>query len=237
LRGLATVLAISTLTAAFLYRRAGLRMHDATQEVGAAYARRWDVFVRLFAGFFLAASASLMVMSQAAGIVAAYGGSLAVALGTTTFITGAIAAARIGGGWLVDRFTMPRVAVGAHVCSLSGAVLLTLIPTPLVALPALAMIGMGHGFISGPTASCISYYWHRNAFGRVAGQLYIAWCLAAVCLPLLSGWLFDRTQGYGTAVMIAAGGNVLGVLIALGLPRPEASAPALADTASAMRAS
>ncbi len=226
LTGLATVLTATTVLAAFLYRRADLRMHDASQEVGAAYARRWDVFVRLFAVFFLAASAGLMVMSQAAGIVAAYGGSLAVALGTTTFITGAIAAARIGGGWLVDRFTMPRVAVGAHLCSLAGAVLLTLVPTPLVALPALAMIGMGYGFISGSTAGCISHYWHRNAFGRVAGQLYIAWCVAAVSLPVLAGWLFDRTQGYGMAVMIAAGGNVLGVIIALGLPRPGAPEPA-----------
>lgn len=222
LTGLATVLVVNTLIAAVLYRAANLRMHDATEAVGAAYEPRWDVFVRLFAVFFLAASAGLMVMSQAAGIVAAYGGSLAAALGITTFITGAIAAARIGGGWLVDKYTMPRVAVGAHLCSLTGAVLLTLYPSPLTTLPALAMIGMGYGFISGSTAGCISHYWHKNAFGRVAGQLYIAWCFAAVCLPLLSGWLFDRTQGYGTAVLIAAGGNVLGVLIALGLPRPGA---------------
>ncbi len=233
LTGLATVLAASTVAAAILYRRADLRMHDATHAAGAAYERRWDVFVRLFAVFFLAASAGLLVMSQAAGIVAAYGGSLAVALGATTFITGAIAAARIGGGWLVDRYTMPRVAVGAHLFSLTGAVLLTLVPTPLVALPSLAMIGMGYGFISGATAGCIAHYWHRNAFGRVAGQLYIAWCIAAVGLPVLAGWLFDRSQNYGLAVVIAAGGNVLGVIIALGLPRPGAQAPVVAQAAQA----
>ena len=235
LTGLAAVLAACTAIAAALYRSADLRMHDASEAAGSTYARRWDVFVRLFAVFFLAASAGLMVMSQAAGIVIAYGGTLAVALGTTTFITGAIAAARISGGWLVDRFWMPRVAAGAHLCSLTGAVLLTLFPTPLVALPALAMIGMGYGFISGSTAGCISHYWHKNAFGRVAGQLYIAWCIAAVSLPVLAGWLFDRTQGYATAVLIAAGGNVLGVIIALGLPRPGAPAPVPTQAAPAMR--
>ncbi len=235
LTGLAAVLAACTAAAAILYRMADLRMHDDTVVVGLGDERRWDVFVRLFAVFFLAAAAGLMVMSQAAGIVIAYGGTLVVALGATTFITGAIAAARVGGGWLVDRFAMPRVAVGAHLCSLSGAVLLTLWPTPLVALPALALIGMGYGFISGATAGCISHYWRRNAFGRVAGQLYIAWCVAAVSLPVLAGWLFDRTQGYGMAVLIAAGGNVLGVIIALGLPGRSAPEPVFVEAAPAMR--
>lgn len=235
LTGLAAVLTACTAIAATLYRVADLRMHDATVVVGLGDERRWDVFVRLFAVFFLAASAGLMVMSQAAGIVIAYGGTLAVALGATTFITGAIAAARVGGGWLVDRFGMPRVAAGAHLCSLAGAVLLTLWPSPLVALPALAMIGMGYGFISGSTAGCISHYWHRNAFGRVAGQLYIAWCVAAVSLPVLAGWLFDRTQGYAMAVLIAAGGNVLGAIIALGLPRRSAPEAVYADAAPVVR--
>jgi MFS family permease len=129
---------------------------------------------------------------------------------------------------------MPRVAAGAHLCSFSGAVLLTLWPTPLVALPALAMIGTGYGFISGATAGGISHYWHRNAFGRVAGQIYIAWCVAAVSLPVLAGWLFDRTQGYGMAVLIAAGGNVLGMIIALGLPGRSTRDPVFGE-APAMR--
>jgi MFS family permease len=81
------------------------------------------------------------------------------------------------------------------------------------------MIGMGYGFISGATAGAIARYWHRNDFGRVASQIYIAWCVAAISLPVLAGWLFDRTQGYGAAVMIAAAGNVLGAIVSLGLPR------------------
>jgi MFS family permease len=158
-------------------------------------------------------------MSQAAGIVQAYGGQTLMALGATTAITGAIAVARLTGGWLVDRFAVPQVAAGAHLFSLTGAILLSLWPSPVMAIGALAMIGMGYGFISGSTAGAIAQYWHRNAFGRVASQLYIAWCVAAVSLPVLAGWLYDQTQGYGTAVMIAAAGNVLGALLSLGLPR------------------
>ncbi|MFM9885628.1 MAG: nitrate/nitrite transporter [Burkholderiales bacterium] len=221
--GLAVVVATSAALAATLIRLADIRMHDASVPALTVADRRTDVFLRLFTVFFLAAAAGLMVMSQAAGIIQAYGGKTLLALAATTMITGAIAAARIGGGWLVDRFPMPVVATGAHLFSLTGALLLTLWPGPLVAVPALTMIGMGYGFISGSCAGTIGHYWHKNAFGRIASRLYIAWCIAAVSLPVLAGWLFDRTQGYGIAVMIAAGGNILGALIALGLPGREDS--------------
>jgi OFA family oxalate/formate antiporter-like MFS transporter len=218
LAGLGVTVLAATLLTAWLVRVADIRLHDASAAATASADRRWGVFFRLFTVFFLAAAAGLTVMSQAAGIIQAYGGKTVLALGATTLITGCIAGARIGGGWMVDRFSVPRVAAAAHLWSLSGALLLTLWPGPLVAVPALAMIGMGYGFISGSTAGAIVQYWQRSAYGTVASQLYIAWCVAAISLPVLAGWLFDRTQGYGAAVMIAAGGNLLGVIIALGLP-------------------
>jgi MFS family permease len=212
-----TVLAASLLSAALL-RLADIRMHDATVTSMADHEPQWSIFLRLFGVFFLAAAAGLMVMSQAAGIVQAYGGQLMMALAATTVITGAIAVARLAGGWLVDHFAARQVAAGAHLFSLTGAVALSVWPTPWVAVASLAMIGMGYGVISGSTAGAIARYWHRNAFGRIASRLYIAWCVAAVSLPVLSGWLFDQTQGYATAVMIAAGGNVLGAMLSLTLP-------------------
>lgn len=118
----------------------------------------------------------------------------------------------------MDHLPVPHVAAGAQLWALAGALLLTFWPGPLMALPALAMIAMGYGFTSGFTAAAIARYWPRNAFGRVASLLYIAWCVAAVGLPVIAGWLFDLTQGYAWAVLIAAGVSVLGTLIALGLP-------------------
>jgi OFA family oxalate/formate antiporter-like MFS transporter len=198
-----------------------IRMHDAAASAADPRDPQWPLFLRLGAVFFLAASAGLMVLSQAAGIVQSYGGATALALGATTFITGAVAAARIGGGWLVDHYAVPRVAMGAHLWSLCGALTLSLWPVPLVTLPALAMIGMGYGFISGLTAAAIAQYWPKNAFGRVASLLYVAWCVAAIALPVLAGWLYDRSGGYGTAVLIAGGVNVLGAVVAAGLPKKD----------------
>ncbi|MCC6213186.1 MAG: hypothetical protein IT513_19265 [Burkholderiales bacterium] len=227
LAGLALAVFAACAIGATLLRLAVIRMHDGGAEAAGSLDMRWALFLRLGSVFFLAASAGLMVMSQAAGIILAYGGTTALALAATSGITGAVAVARLAGGWLVDHFSVPRVAAGAHLWSFAGALVLTLWAGPAAALPALAMIGMGYGFVSGLTAAAIAQYWPKNAFGLIASRLYIAWCAAAIGLPVIAGLLYDRTQGYGGAVLIAAGVNVLGAFLAIGLPaRARATAPA-----------
>jgi MFS transporter, OFA family, oxalate/formate antiporter len=217
LAGLGVVVFAACAIAAGLFRAADIRMLDASStEEGES--RLGRAFYLLTAVFFLAAAAGLTVLSQAAAIVQAYGGAAALAVGATTFITGAVGAARIVGGWLVDHLQAARVGVGAHLCSLAGALLLSLFPGPLTAAFGLGLIGVGYGIVSGLTAGGIAQYWHKNQFGLVASRLYIAWCAAAVSLPVLAGALFDRTGSYASAVWIAAGINVLGALIAHRLP-------------------
>jgi hypothetical protein len=160
-----------------------------------------------------------MVLSQAAGIIVAYGGATTLAVYGTTFIAGTIAAARVGGGWMVDWLTIPIVAASAHTVALAGNVALTVWPGPGVSVLALALVGLGYGLISGVTAAAVAVYWRRALYGRIASRLYLAWCAAAIVLPIAAGRLFDVTQSYRTAVLISAGGNALGILIALGLPR------------------
>ena len=217
LAGLGVVVAVACAIAADLLRAARIEMHDtsAPQAEGGQLGR---TFYLLAAVFFLAASSGLTVLSQAAAIVQAYGGAAAFAVGATTFVTGAVGAARIGGGWLVDHVTAARVGVGAHACSLTGAMLLMLNPTPVSAAFALGLIGVGYGIVSGLAAGAIAQYWHKNQFGHVAGRLYIAWCVAAIGLPVLAGALFDRTGSYASTVWVAAGINVLGMVVASRLP-------------------
>ena len=214
----AAVFAGCALTA-LLLGATDIRMHDSTQSSEPGAARR-STFYLLATVFFLAAAAGLMVMSQAAGIVQAYGAGTALAVAATTFITGAVGAARIAGGWLTDRFAIARVAMGAQLFAFCGALVLGLWPGPLVAVGALAMIGAGYGIISGVTAAAIARYWDKNAFGRVAGRLYVAWCVAAITLPVIAGWIYDRTQGYGVAVWIAGALNLIAVAFAARLPKP-----------------
>ncbi len=217
LAGLGVVVLAGCTIAAAILRVTAIQMHD-TSSQHVEDGRLGRTFYLLATVFFLAAAAGLTVLSQAAAIVQAAGGSAALAVGATTFITGAVGAARIAGGWLVDHFRAARVGVGAHACSLAGAVTLGLIPTPVTAAFALGLIGLGYGIVSGLTAGAIAQYWHKNRFGLIASRLYIAWCAAAISLPVVAGALFDHTGGYASAMWIAAGINVLGMLIARRLP-------------------
>jgi MFS family permease len=201
-----TIFAGSTLP-----RRTNAR--DAMPEV-----RRTAILVRICAVFFLAAAAGLTVLSQAAGIIAAYGGTSGTALWATTAITAIIGCGRISGGWLVDRLLVPFVSAGAHLVALTGTVILTIWPSPEVAVISLAMVGAGYGLVSGSTAGAIAVYWPKPMYGKIAGRVYIAWCVAAVTLPVLAGHLFDLTGGYRATFLIAGGGNLLGCVVALGLP-------------------
>jgi MFS family permease len=171
--------------------------------------------------FFLAASAGLMVLSQAAGMVAAFGAGRSASLLATTGITAAIAAARLLGGWLTDRLPVPYVAASAQAIALFGALALTVMPSPEMAVLTLGLIGIGYGLISGVTVAAVAFYWPKVDFGRIASRTYIAWCLAAISLPVLAGRLYDLTGGYETAVIVAGGANLLAVVVALTLPRQE----------------
>ena len=221
LGGLATVLAVTGSISAWLIAQSRVTLAAAAAASIAPDEgeRRRPVFWRLWIVFFLAASAGLMVLSQAAGIITAYGGATPLAIYGTTFIAGTIAVARLGGGWMVDWLTIPAVAAGAHAVALAGNVALTLWPGPGVSVLALALVGLGYGVISGVTAAAVAVYWRRALYGRMASRIYLAWCAAAIVLPITAGYLFDLTHGYGSAILIAAGGNALGILVALGLPR------------------
>lgn len=94
-------------------------------------------------------------------------------------------------------------------------------PDPLVAVPALAMVGMGHGFVSGLTAGAVARDWDRSLHGRVAARLYIAWCAAAISLPVLAGRNYDRTHGHGAAMTISMGVNTLGIRVTAQLARAD----------------
>jgi OFA family oxalate/formate antiporter-like MFS transporter len=219
LGGLAATLGLTGLATVWLTVYAGVRLQPQTVSAAMVPAdRRPVVFFKLWTVFFLAAAAGLTVLSQAAGMITAYGGSITLALFATTYITGCIAAARLSGGWLVDRFAIPYVMAGAQASGLLGSIVLTLWPGPLVSMFTLAMTGMAYGFISGASAGAVALYWSPAFYGRVASRLYIAWCAAAISLPVLAGWLFDLTGGYHTAVIIAGLGNLLGIVVALTLP-------------------
>jgi OFA family oxalate/formate antiporter-like MFS transporter len=221
--GLGVVVAVVGVLATLLSLHARARLAEPESAATAASQAMPParLFWRLWFVFFLAAAAGLTVLSQAAGIIAAYGASPEIALIATTAIPAAISVARLSGGFLVDRIAVPRVMAAAHLTALSGAIALSLWPEALVSTVTLAMIGVGYGLISGSTAGAIAMYWPKTEYGRIAGLLYIGWCVAAVTLPVLAGYLFDLTGGYRVAVIVAGCGNILGAALAFFMPASQ----------------
>jgi OFA family oxalate/formate antiporter-like MFS transporter len=222
LAGLAAAIGVMGLAAALLVARAGVVLARSgrptvPQGAGLRDGRR-ATFWKLFTIFFLAASAGLMVLSQAAAMVVAFGAGKSGSLLATTGITAAIAAARLAGGWLIDRLPVPFVAASAQAVALFAAIALTVMPSAEMAILTLGLIGVGYGLISGVTAGGVASYWPKADYGRIAGRTYIAWCLAAISLPVLAGHLYDLTGGYEMSVKVAGIANLLAVLVALTLP-------------------
>ncbi len=116
----------------------------------------------------LAAASGLTALSQSVGILFSYGAANQIAVGATSLMTGMIAAARLSGGWMVDKFTLSQVMMGAHAWSLIGALLLSVWPNPITAVIGLMMVGMGYGFISGSSAGGVAMYWRKQQFGLVS---------------------------------------------------------------------
>ncbi|MEZ5854476.1 MAG: hypothetical protein R3D67_06870 [Hyphomicrobiaceae bacterium] len=223
LQCLALVVGLAGIVATALLAHSGVRLGlpGTGSPVTASTARSGTriVFWQLFFVFLLAATAGLMVLSQAAGMLTAYGATKSAALAATTAITAAIAAARIAGGWLTDRFPIPFVAGAAHAIALAGGIALTLVPTPAMAIPTLGLIGVGYGLVSGVAAGAIAAYWPKALFGQTASRIYIAWCLAALALPIAAARLYDLSGNYKTAIILAAIANLAGLLVGLTLPR------------------
>ncbi|HUC46744.1 MAG TPA: MFS transporter [Hyphomicrobiaceae bacterium] len=222
LAGLAAVIGVMGLAAALLVAHAGVILARSgrprvAKGVGLRDGRQ-ATFWKLFVVFFLAASAGLMVLSQAAGMVVAFGAGKSASLLATTGITAAIAVARLLGGWLIDRLPVPFVAASAQALALCAAIALTVMPSADLAILALGLISVGYGLISGVTAGAVASYWPKAEYGRIAGRTYIAWCLAAISLPVLAGHLFDVTGGYAMSIKVAGMANLLAVLVALSLP-------------------
>lgn len=222
---LAIVVGATALAAAVLIAHSGIVLAMTSRPAGLNATVVRDglraTFWKLSSVFFLAASAGLMVLSQAASMFAAFGASTSTAIMATTGMTAALAAARLLGGWLTDHFPVPFVATTAQALALFGAVGLTMMPSPEMAILALGLIGFGYGLISGVTFAAVASYWPKLDFGRIAGRIYIAWCLAATVLPVLAGYLYDLTHNYQMAVVVAGGANLLAVLVALTLPQQE----------------
>jgi MFS family permease len=145
---------------------------------------------------------------------------------------------RLVGGWFLDRFWAPAVAV-VILASPGISCFLLAQPTlsPQAAMLSIILIGFAVGVEYDLVAFLIARYFGMRSYTAIYGVLYVFFSTGAGVGPLVFGWSFDRTGSYRLildvdfVVLIASGLS----LLALGryrfkrqpdIPFPAAAAPA-----------
>ena len=175
------------------------------------------IFPLLWLGFCCGAFAGLMAIGHAANFIEAYGGTaLMITLGVVSISIGN-AIGRLTAGILSDVWSPAYVAVLAHVISLTGFILLLMVSDPWAAVISLGMQGLAYGFIAGAYPSAIAIYIGVFIYGRYFGRLILAWGIAGLTAPWMTGWLFDHFGSYREALFIGTSFSLVGILIAFKL--------------------
>jgi predicted MFS family arabinose efflux permease len=167
---------------------------------------------------------------------AGFGGTRIIQL--TSLIGLSALSGRLAGGWLLDRFWAPAVAV---VILASPGISCFLLAQPTLSAPgamlSIVLIGFAVGVEYDLVAFLVARYFGMRSYTAIYGVLYVFFSIGAGTGPLLFGKCFDLTGSYRLILDVA-----FGVLIASGLsllalgryryrrqpeiPFPAAAAPA-----------
>jgi predicted MFS family arabinose efflux permease len=149
-------------------------------------------------------------------------------VGLTSLIGLSALSGRFVGGWLLDRFWAPAVAL-VILASPGISCFLLAQPTvsPSAAMLSIVLIGFAVGVEYDLMAFLVARYFGMKSYGLVYGALYSFFALGAGIAPLVFGVLFDRTHSYTLSLDLAGGAMLGGALLLLCLGRyPVWPAPA-----------
>ncbi len=133
-------------------------------------------------------------------------------VGLTSLIGLSALSGRLVGGWLLDRFWAPAVALvilaspGISCFLLAQASL-----APPAAMLSIVLIGFAVGVEYDLIAFLVARYFGMKSYTAIYGVLYVFFSVGAGVGPLAFGWAFDRFGSYRLILEIA-----FGVLIASG---------------------
>jgi OFA family oxalate/formate antiporter-like MFS transporter len=164
--------------------------------------RRQPAFWRLAGGMFAGTFAGLMVV----GNLKPMGLSEGVSATAATFAVSAFAVGnavgRISWGWLHDRLGSATVPASLAVLALTTASLPFAAQDPLFVLAAFA-VGVGFGSCFVLYAAEVASLWGGDRLPDVYPRVFLAYGVSGVLGPLTGGMVYDATQDYASAVVVA----------------------------------
>ncbi|PHY19716.1 MFS transporter [Caulobacter sp. BP25] len=153
-------------------------------------------------------------------LLKAQGFDLAQIVSLAPLIGLSVIVGRLLGGWLIDHFWAPGVAMALLSVSALGCVALAQPGAGYGhAFFAICMIGFAAGMEYDLLAYLTARYFGLRGYASIYGALYGAYALGAGVAPVAYGAVFDKTGGYGAALWLSAVLLVLGALVLLTLGR------------------
>lgn len=144
----------------------------------------------------------------------------AVVIKLTMFIGLSALLGRLIGGWLIDRFWAPGVALVILLLpGLSCWLLAQGSLTPGMALVSIVLVGFAVGMEYDLMAFFVARYFGMKSYTQIYSLLYVCFALGAGIGPAAFGWSFDRSGSYSTVLLGSFGGLLFGALAFLTLGR------------------
>lgn len=141
-------------------------------------------------------------------------------IGLTAFIGLSALLGRLIGGWLIDRFWAPGVALVILLLPGLSLWLLAHGPlTPATALVSIVLVGFAVGMEYDLMAFFVARYFGMKTYTPIYSLMYVCFALGAGIGPAAFGWVFDRTGSYDSVLMGSFVGLVLGAFAFLTLGR------------------
>ena len=127
---------------------------------------------------------------------------------------------RLGGGWLIDRFWAPGVALGLLGVPASACWMLAHGPHGYGATAlSVFMVGFAAGVEFDLMAFLVARYFGLRSYSVVFAALYSLFCFGAGSGPVVFGAAFDRTGTYSLPLTVSAGLMLVGAGLLLTLGR------------------
>lgn len=203
--------------AALLLARGAQRSPPPLVAEGSAGATR--TLALLWLGYLCGATAGLMSIGHAAGIVSAKGGTAAVVAAGAVVIAFGNGLGSLLSGWLTDRLPIARVLGFVSLVAGVAGLLAAVSSGPSFAVAILGIIGFAYGALIAVYPVAAHRYFGATEAARSFGLIFTAWGIAGLAGPWLGGLLFDRTGDYDIALAVAAAIAAAGMIPAILLPR------------------
>jgi MFS family permease len=182
---------------------------------GLTWRETWhsSTFWLLVSSFFLAGASVHACVLHMPALLTDRGVSAQAAAAASSVVGFALMIARVGTGYLLDRFFAPRLAAFFFCVAAVGMGVLMFGAAARIALGAAFLIGMGMGAEGDIIAYSLSRYFGLKAFGTAYGYTFGAFVLAGALGALLMGVGFDFTRSY----TVPLAGFLVAMLMAAGL--------------------